>query len=151
MDHRRDDVSKANRHDADFYGWTREQAELLRNGRIAEADIANIAEEIESMGRSEKREMVSRLAVLLAHLLKWEVQPSLRGTSWKLTIREQRARLAELLQDNPSLRPLLPGALTTAYGFALITAQRETGLAEPAFPPACPWTEGSVLGDVLPE
>ena len=64
----------------DFFGWATEQAELLRAGRLAEADIGNIAEEIESMGRGEKRELVNRLAVLLAHLLKWQLSCSTRST-----------------------------------------------------------------------
>jgi len=145
-------VSDASRHDTDFYAWTREQADLLRTGRLAEADIANIAEEIESMGRSEKRELVNRLAALLAYLLKWQVQPALRGNSWRLTIREQRAQLSELLKDNPSLAPLLPEALATAYRFALLTAQRETGLSETAFPAASLWTiEEAMAAGFLPE
>ncbi len=145
-------MSDASRHDTDFYAWTREQADLLRTGRLAEADIANIAEEIESMGRSEKRELVNRLAALLAYLLKWQVQPALRGNSWRLTIREQRAQLSELLKDNPSLAPLLPEALATAYRFALLTAQRETGLSETAFPAASLWTiEEAMAAGFLPE
>jgi hypothetical protein len=69
-------------YDADFYGWANEQAELLRAGRLDEADIANIAEEIESMGRGEKRELVDRLTILLMHLLKWHFQPGFRSASW---------------------------------------------------------------------
>ena len=79
-------------YDADFYGWANEQAALLREGRLNEADIENIAEEIESMGRSEKRELVSRLAVLLTHLLKWRYQPGGRGSSWRASIVVQRRR-----------------------------------------------------------
>ena len=75
-------------YDRDFYAWANQQAALLRAGRLAEADIENIAEEIESMGRSEKRELVSRLVVLLQHLLKWQFQPLFRGASWRLTYRE---------------------------------------------------------------
>lgn len=127
-------------YETDFYGWAMEQADLLRTRRLNEADLDNIAEEIESMGRSEKRELVNRLAVLLTHLLKWQFQPGLRGTSWQLTVSEQRDRLAEHLQDNPSLKPLLPDALRTAYRYARLMAQRETGLADTTFPPACPYS-----------
>ena len=69
-------------YDRDFYAWANEQAALLRAGRLTEADIENIAEEIESMGRSEKRELVGRLAILLQHLLKWQFQPGRRSASW---------------------------------------------------------------------
>ena len=78
----------------DFYAWAMEQAALMRAGRLAEADIQNIAEEIESMGRGEKRELVSRLTVLLTHLLKWRAQPGLRGRSWHLTMLSNSADIS---------------------------------------------------------
>ena len=112
---------------------------MLRAGRLSEVDLRNLAEEIESTGRGEKRELVNRMAVLLTHLLKWEFQPGLRSNSWRLTIVEQRRRLAKHLRDNPSLRPLLPEALGDAYEFATLAAQRESGLPEEAFPAACPY------------
>ncbi len=110
----------------DFYGWANEQAALLRSGDLAAADIANIAEEIESMGRGEKRELVNRLAVLLTHLLKWQFQPGFRGSSWSSSVREQRIRLNSLLLDNPSLKSKLDEAYTSAYELAVIAAARET-------------------------
>src|SRR5580698_11209673 len=102
-------------HDRDFYAWANKQAALLRAGKLDEADFEHIAEEIESMGRTEKRELVSRLSVLLLHLLKWRFQPEKRGPSWEASIRVQRNRLADHLDDNPSLKPLLPKALASAY------------------------------------
>ncbi len=123
----------------DFYGWANEQAALLRSGDLAAADIANIAEEIESMGRGEKRELVNRLAVLLTHLLKWQFQPGFRGSSWSSSVREQRIRLNSLLLDNPSLKSKLDEAYTSAYELAVIAAARETGLPEGAFPAAPPY------------
>lgn len=134
-------------YDADFYGWANEQAALLRSGKLADADVANIAEEIESMGRSEKRELVNRLAVLLEHLLKWHAQPNLRSTSWRLTVEEQRIQLRSHLADNPSLKPILPDAITQDYRLGLLAAQRDTGLAAQAFPPSNPWTEQQILDD----
>ena len=134
-------------YDADFYAWANEQAALLRAGRLRAADIAHIAEEIESMGRSEKRELTSRLVVLLAHLLKWDAQPDRRGRSWILTIREQREEVAEVLHDNPSLRARIEEILADAYRKALLAAQRETGLPESAFPAACPWTFEQAMRD----
>lgn len=92
------------------------------------------------MGRSEKRELVNRLAVLLLHLLKWQFQPGRRGNSWRLSIREQRLRLSSHMADNPSLKSKLTEALDESYRLALIEAERETGLAEGTFPADCPWT-----------
>ncbi|MBV9756434.1 MAG: DUF29 domain-containing protein [Alphaproteobacteria bacterium] len=129
----------ASRYDRDFYGWAVEQAALLRGGKLAEADIENIAEEIASLGRSEQHELINRLIVLLTHLLKWQFQPNLRGNSWRLTLKEQRARLERHLARNPSLRPSLNQAVTDAYAIAIVVAQRETGLAESTFPAACPY------------
>src|SRR5580698_10796819 len=107
--------SRSSLHETDFYAWTQQQAALLRGGRESDADLERIAEEIESMGRTEKRELVSRLSVLLLHLLKWRFQPEKRGPSWEASIRVQRNRLADHLDDNPSLKPLLPKALASAY------------------------------------
>jgi hypothetical protein len=126
-------------YDRDFFAWANEQAELLRSRRLSDADIDHIAEEIESMGRSEKRELVNRLAILLFHLLKWRFQPDRRGASWQATIRVQRRALTRHLGDNPSLKATLPEAIAEAYGDAVIEAAGETGLPETMFPGACPW------------
>ena len=135
------------RYETDFYAWANEQAGLLRAGRLSEADIANIAEEIESMGRSEKRELVNRLSVLLAHLLKWMVQGTFRGTHWGLTIEEQRARLKDHLEDNPSLKPLLPQGMGQGYRLAVLVARGETGLERSSFPAQNPWSPVQVLDE----
>jgi hypothetical protein len=127
-------------YDSDFYAWSREQAELLRKGDLAQADIEHIAEEIDSMGRTEKRELISRLEVLLLHLLKWRFQPGKRGPSWEASIRVQRYDVEDHLDDNPSLKPLLPQALASAYRKARQEAVAETGLPPATFPDACPWT-----------
>jgi hypothetical protein len=127
-------------YEQDFYAWANEQAALLRAGRVSDADLEHIAEEIESMGRSEKRELVSRLKVLLTHLLKWQFQTTLRGTSWRLAIEEQRREVAEHLADNPSLKGKLPEAMAAAYGGAILVAARESGLGREVFPPECPWS-----------
>ena len=127
-------------YERDFFAWSREQADLLRAGKLAHADIEHIAEEIESMGRAEKRELISRLSVLLLHLLKWRYQTDKRGPSWEASIRVQRNRLADHLNDNPSLKPLLPQALASAYRDAALEAVAETGLAGSTFPGTCPWT-----------
>lgn len=127
-------------YDSDFYTWTQQQAALLRAGRAAELDWSNVAEEIEGMGNSQRDQLTSRLGVLLAHLLKWDHQPGLRGNSWRLTIREQRRRIARVLQRNPGLKGELDEIMADAHGDALLMAERETGLAEFVFPQACPWS-----------
>lgn len=134
-------------YEADFYGWANEQAALLRAGRLSDADIANIAAEIESMGRGEKRELTNRLAVLLVHLLKWRFQPDRRGKSWRSTIREQRRQVGRVLADNPSLRPQIDSILADAYGDAVLIAERETDLPEDSFPAGCPWTFDQAMQD----
>src|SRR5271165_2738662 len=105
-------------YDRDFYAWTAEQAGLLRAGDVSGADIAHIAEELESMGRSEKRELVSRLTVLLQHLLKWQFQPGRHSTSWRLSIENTRLQLEDHLNDNPSLKSQLVEAMRSAYSRA---------------------------------
>ncbi len=136
---------KSTLYDRDFFAWSRQQAELLRAGELGQADIEHIAEEIDSMGRAEKRELVSRLSVLLLHLLKWQHQPDKRGPSWEASIRVQRNRLADHLDDNPSLKPLLPQALASAYRDAALEAVAETGLVGSTFPETCPWTVEQAL------
>jgi hypothetical protein len=139
-------------YDHDFYAWAAEQAELLRAGRLSEADVANIAEEIESLGRREKRELTECLAALLVHLLQWRCQPDRRDRSLAVSVREQRRQAGRLLRDNPSLRPQLSDIVGDAYGDAILAAERETGLPESAFPSVCPWTAGQALDDAfMPE
>lgn len=133
------------KYDRDFHAWATEQAALLRAGRLAEADVEHIAEEIEALGRAERRELVNRLAVLLLHLLKWAYQPERRGKSWRLTIEEQRRRLARHLRDNPSLRAWQAEALAEAYGDAVLRAERETDLPRDVFPWSCPYGFEQVL------
>jgi hypothetical protein len=129
-----------NLYDEDFYAWANEQAALLRAGKLAAADIEHIAEEIESMGKTEKRELVSRLKVLLIHLLKWQFQPTGRGTSWRLTVEEQRRDVVDHLADNPSLHAKMEEATASAYGLAVLGAARATGLDRSTFPTECPWS-----------
>ena len=133
-------------HDQDFYAWANEQAGLLRTGRLSEADIDHIADEIESMGKSEKRELVSRLTVLLLHLLKWQFQPERRGSSWEAAIEIQRDDLSDHLADNPSLKSKLGEVFASAYRKAVITAAGETDLPRSTFPSECPWTFDEIMG-----
>lgn len=132
-------------YEQDFYAWANEQAALLRAGKLSAADIEHIAEEIESMGKAEKRELMSRLTVLLLHLLKWQAQPVMRGNSWRLTVMVQRREVLDHLADNPSLKSRLADIISGAYDRARLGAARETGLSEDAFPPVCPWTYDQMM------
>ena len=136
----------ASLYERDFYAWTIEQAGLLRAGKLSAADVENLAEEIESMGRGEKRELINRLSVLLAHLLKWRFQPERRGHSWTYTIREQRLQIARLMKDNPSLRAKTAEAMADAYETALLAAAEDAGLPENALPAACPYSFEEATG-----
>ena len=138
-------MSNSTLYDEDFYAWANEQAALLRSGRLSEADIEHVAEEIETMGKAEKRELVSRLKVLLTHLLKWHFQPGGRSTSWRLTVAEQRREVVEHLADNPSLKAKLSEAMENAYGGALLAAARETNLDLGTFASVCPWSFEQVI------
>ena len=137
-------------YDRDFYAWANEQAGLLREGRLSGADVAHIAEEIESLGRNEKRELRSRLSVLLLHLLKWRHQPARRSRSWELSIANARDELAEHLADSPSLRATLPEAVASAYRRARLHAEQQTGLPAKTFPAECPWTFDQAMAEELP-
>jgi hypothetical protein len=126
-------------YDQDLYAWAMTNARLVRDRRFDALDWEHIAEELESMGKSELRALESRLAVLLAHLLKWQFQPEKRSKSWQRTLIEQRKRIARLLRDSPSLRPKLDDILPDAYDSALRLAAEETGSDESEFPQSCPY------------
>lgn len=136
-------------YEKDFYSWTQEQANLLRNGQFNSLDIPNLIEEIETMGRSEKRELESRLIILLLHLLKWKYQESRRGRSWELSIIEQRLKFEETLEENPGLKPKLDEILSKAYKFAIIQASRETKISRNIFPENCPWTLDEITNEIF--
>jgi len=125
----------------DFNLWAQEQAQLLRAGRFAELDIENLSEEVESVGRSEKRELRNRMVILLAHLLKWKYQSERRGSSWQDTIFEQRRSISDVVEDSPSLKPILVDTewLSKRWLGACLQAMNETGLNINIFPQECPW------------
>lgn len=133
-------ASATTAYEQDFYAWTQEQALKLRTRRLKELDVENIAEELESMGRSERQTLISRLTVLLAHLLKWRFQPQRRGKSWRASIKEQRLKLAEHLDDNPSLRAILDEAVIKAYRYGVLDVVKQTPFDETDLPDTCPFT-----------
>jgi Domain of unknown function DUF29 len=132
-------------YEADFYLWIQEQARLLRERRWADLDLDNLVDEVESMARSEKRQIENRLKVLIAHLLKWKFQPGGRGSSWIGTIFEQRHQVIGLVDDSPSLREFMRSAIFNNYRAARLRAARETGIAYGVFPEECPFTPEQVL------
>jgi hypothetical protein len=126
-----------NLYETDFYGWTQEQAELLRQKEWGKIDLPNLLEEIESLGKQQRQELRNRLSVLLGHLLKWQYQPERRSRSWLATIRLQRREIIKLLVDNPSLKSYLPDALQSAYENGRDLAMGETNLPLKTFPSQC--------------
>ena len=100
-----------------------------------------------SLGKSQRSELVNRLVVLFLHLLKWRVQPGFRGTSWQLSIKEQRQRLAIHIRHNPSLKSDLAETMADAYEIAVIRAQRQTGLDVSALPLRCPYSFAQAMDD----
>lgn len=131
----------------DIVAWAERQAHLLRAGRLGELDVAHLAEEIEDVGKSERRELASRMSALLTRLLKWQHQPDRRGSSWEATIRDQRHRIGRRLVRAPSLKTCLtdPDWWLDAWGDARTEAAREIGAGFEAFPTMCPWTAAEIL------
>jgi hypothetical protein len=139
-------------YEADYAQWCVEQGALLRAGRLDALDRENLAEEIESLGRSEKYEIEPRLNVLIMHLLKYRYQPDGRSSGWRGTIKEQRNRLKRRLKDSPSLKTYPAEILNEEYELARLKAAGETGLPEGTFPGSCPFTIEEILDDsFLPE
>ena len=132
-------------YNTDFHAWTREQAALLKSGRLAEIDMNHLIEEIESMGKNERRELKSRLVILIMHLLKWQMQPERQSNSWRATIETQRFQISELLEDSPSLKGELKEFINAAYPKAKRLAILETGLIRDPFPSECPFPMDDIL------
>ncbi len=140
-------------YEQDFYAWAQEQADLLRAGRLNELDVAHLVEEIESMGARDRRELLSRLQVLILHLLKYQYQPARRGKSWLLTITHQRTAIERLLEQSPSLKRLLTAeVIQSVYEKAVREAVIETDLESYVFPVNCGYSLDQLFDDnYLPE
>ncbi len=139
-------------YEQDFWLWTQTMAEALKSGNFSQLDVENLAEEVESLGRSDRRELQSRLMVLLMHLLKWQFQPEMQSGSWKGTLREQRRRIRAVLKDSPSLRSFLVDSIDDGYENAREQAADETGLAVTIFPTSCPYAIEEILNvEFLPD
>ncbi|HKY86599.1 MAG TPA: DUF29 family protein [Pseudorhodoplanes sp.] len=144
-------IDNGERYDEDYFAWLNEQADRLSEGRFSELDLRNLIDEIRDLGRAEKREIQSRLGVLLIHLLKWRQQTERRSGSWRATMIEQRARILKRLQESPSLRSYPAEILEEEYLLARAGAAAECNLDESAFPARSPFTIDQVLDpDFLP-
>ncbi len=129
-----------NLYDKDVYTWALQQADALRRRSANEIDWDNVAEEIESVGKTEARELESRYTILLAHLLKWRFQADRRSKSWEISIKVQRVSIARHLEENPGLKPRRDELLGAAYQVARLQAAGETELSEAIFPESNPFT-----------
>ena len=139
-------------YDHDFYAWALHNAKLLSARRFSEIDIEHLVEELEDVGKSERRALESHIRNLLLHLLKWQYQPHLRGSSWRQSIRNARIAVAKITRDSPSLKPLITQTMVDEYQNAKADAVDETGLPDNIFPIACPYAENDLFRqDFWPE
>jgi hypothetical protein len=138
-------MNNAELYEHDFNAWIDQQINLLKVGKINEVDVEHLIEELEDMGKSNLRELESRFIILIAHLLKWQFQSDRQSSSWRGSIREQRAQLLHLLKKTPSLKRETDHAIANAYPDALEIAVDETGLAESHFPEKCPYSVEQLL------
>lgn len=132
-------------YDTDFYGWALEQSALLKAGKVSGLDFDNLADEIESLGKSDKRTLESETRRLLAHLLKWQYQPQRRGASWRKSIEDAREKIQFALDDSKTLRNQWPELIGKNYVRAAAQAKRATGLD--CFPKNCPYSWEQLLDD----
>lgn len=126
-------MPRLNLYETDFYAWTQEQANLLRNKQWNKIDLANLIEEIECLGKQQRQELRNRLSIIIGYLLKWEYQAKYRSRSWLATIRVQR------------LKPYLDRAIQEAYENSRDLAMAETNLPEQTFPLNCPYNSIEIL------
>jgi hypothetical protein len=139
-------------YETDFNLWIEQTVNHLKKGNLEALDLDNLIEEISDMVRNNRREVFSRLKVLLMHLLKWQYQPEKRTNSWINTIDEQREQLELILRDSPSLKPYLADIFAECYQKEVRGTVNETNLPKETFPVDCPFTQEQVLNwDYFPE
>ncbi|MGB7084671.1 MAG: DUF29 domain-containing protein [Phormidesmis sp.] len=134
-------------YETDYAQWIEVTLQKLQQQDYAAVDWENLIEEIEDMGRSEKRSLKSNLTVILLHLLKWRYQTERRSQSWAASIVEHRIRVRDALEESPSLNSYLDQIFAKAYKDAVKLATAETGLPKEMFPAACPYTRQQVLDE----
>jgi Domain of unknown function DUF29 len=143
-------LDKPSLYDTDYVAWLEEQVAHLRAGRISALDVDNVAEELESLMRSQRQQLENRLEVLILHLLKWGHQPDQRSNRRRASVAEQRARIRRLLRDSPSLKRSLEEAAREVYPEAVEQAAIETQLSETAFPSRLPYAVEQIFQRKLP-
>ncbi|WP_448573402.1 DUF29 domain-containing protein [Trichothermofontia sp.] len=134
-------------YETDYLAWLETTIDHLRDRRYEQVDWANLIEELEDMGRSERRRLESNTIIILLHLLKWQYQPQARTGSWEASIIEHRRQVREALQTSPSLKSFLHDILAKCYFEAVKQARAETQLPLVTFPEACPYTIANLLDD----
>jgi len=134
-------------YETDFYAWIQVQVAAMRAGDFAKLDMDHLIEEVEDMGKRQKQELRSRLAILFMHLLKWQYQPALQSRSWTSTIEIQRIEISEHIDENPSLKHAINEIIPKAWKIAVVKAEYETGIDKRTFPQQCPWTFEQVMDD----
>ena len=132
-------------YDTDVYSWALEQARLIREGLWKEVDLDNVAEEIESVGKSQHDALESCLARVIEHMLKWDYQEGKRTRSWVGSIEVHRVRATLRLEKSPGLKSELDGIIRSAYRLAVAYARKDTGLSRSAFPESCPYDFEAVM------
>ena len=140
---------RPDRYEADLVAWAEANAALLRQGRLAEIDVEHIAEELEDVGKSERRALGSHLRNLMLHLLKWEFQDTRRGVSWQRSIHSARREIAVILADSPSLAGRVTSLIEQEFPSARRLAATETKRREDSFPSACPYSADQLIDDAF--
>jgi hypothetical protein len=137
-------------YNTDFYLWTQQQADLLRQGALSALDVENLIEELDDMGASDRRSLGSFLELVIMHLLKWRYQPDKRSNSWRHSIRKGRNAIERAIEYSPSLKRQLPEMVVAEYRRAKREAADETGLPLDIFPEQCPFTIEQIISDWWP-
>jgi hypothetical protein len=143
-------LDKPSLYDTDYVAWLEEQVAHLRAGRLSALDVDSVAEELESLMRSQRQQLENRLEVLIRHLLKWDHQPDERTNRWRATVAEQRGRIRRLLRDSPSSKPWLLDAAREVYPEAVEQAAIETLLEASAFPSSLRYSIEQIFERELP-
>ena len=134
-------------YDRDFYSWSCQQAQLLREKKFEQVDWINVIEEIEDLGRSEYRALVSAIEQLTLHLLKWQYQKEYRSPSLRNSIDKQRIKIERILEENPGLQSRIEEAVSKGYKYGRKGASKETFLEINIFPESCPYTWEELVDD----
>jgi len=138
-------------YEQDFHSWIQCHIALLKESKFSDLDIDNLIEELEGMGKRDKRELVSRFIILIAHLLKWQYQAEMQSNSWRFSIIEQRKKIEYLLKNEPGLKAYVAEAIIEAYPDAVDLAVEETELPLSLFPGSCPYTVQQLLTRFYPD